>query len=65
MADGHITYTEDNLTEAVIARIRPDADPRVAEVMTALIRHVHAFVKEVRLTPQEWEQGVAFLSELG
>jgi protocatechuate 3,4-dioxygenase beta subunit len=65
MADGHITYTEGNLTEAVIARIRPDADPRVAEVMTALIRHVHDFVREVRLTPEEWEQGVAFLSELG
>jgi protocatechuate 3,4-dioxygenase beta subunit len=65
MADGHITYTEGNLTEAVIARIRPDADPRVAEVMTALIRHVHDFVREVRLTPEEWEQGVAFLTELG
>jgi protocatechuate 3,4-dioxygenase beta subunit len=65
MADGHITYTEGNLTEAVISRIRPDVDPRVAEVMTALIRHVHDFVREVRLTPEEWEQGVAFLSELG
>lgn len=65
MAEGHITYTEGNLTEAVVARIRPDADPRVAEVMTALIRHLHAFVREVRLTPEEWEQGVAFLSELG
>ncbi len=65
MADGHITYTEDNLTEAVIARIRPDADPRIIEVMTSLIRHLHAFVKEVRLTPQEWEQGVAFLTEIG
>jgi protocatechuate 3,4-dioxygenase beta subunit len=65
MADGHITYTEGNLTDAVVARIRPDADPRVTEVMTALVRHVHEFVREVRLTPEEWEEGVAFLSELG
>jgi protocatechuate 3,4-dioxygenase beta subunit len=33
--------------------------------MSALIRHVHDFVREVELTPEEWEQGVAFLSEIG
>ncbi|WP_237213417.1 dioxygenase family protein [Falsiroseomonas oryziterrae] len=65
MADGHITYTSENLTQAVLERIRPDADPRIQKVMTALIRHVHDFVREVELTPEEWEQGVAFLSELG
>ena len=65
MPEGHVTYTDANLTEAVLARIRPDADPRVAEVMTALIRHVHDFVREVKLTPGEWEEGVRFLTELG
>lgn len=65
MPDTHITYTEDNLTEAVLGRIRPEADQRVREVMTALIRHVHDFVREVQLTPEEWEQGVGFLTELG
>lgn len=65
MPDGHVTYTEANLTEAVLERIRPDAEPRIREVMSALIRHMHDFVREVQLTPEEWEQGVAFLSELG
>jgi protocatechuate 3,4-dioxygenase beta subunit len=65
MTDGHITYTAENLTGAVLDRIRPDADPRVQKVMSALIRHVHDFVREVELTPEEWEQGVAFLSEIG
>ena len=65
MAEGHVTYTSDNLTEAVLARIRPDADARMREVMAALIRHVHDFVREVELTPEEWEQGVGFLTELG
>jgi len=64
MADGHITYTDDNLTEAVLGRIRADADPRTAEIMSALVRHLHGFVREVKLTPDEWTKGVAFLTEL-
>jgi protocatechuate 3,4-dioxygenase beta subunit len=63
--DTHVTYTEDNLTDAVLARIKVDADPRTRAIMEALIRHVHAFVKETRLTPAEWEKGVAFLTSLG
>jgi len=63
--DGHVTYTSENLTEAVLGRIRPDAEPRVKQVMEALIRHVHDFVREVELTPEEWESGVAFITELG
>lgn len=65
MTEGHITYTNENLTQAVLKRIRPDAEPRIRQVMEALIQHVHDFVREVELTPEEWEQGVAFLSELG
>jgi len=65
MDQPHVTYTDENLTGAVLDRIRPDADPRTAEVMRALIRHLHDFVREVRLTPEEWGQGVAFLTELG
>ena len=65
MPEGHVTYTDANLTEAVLARIRSDADPRMAEVMTALIRHLHDFVREVKLTPAEWSEGVKFVTELG
>ena len=65
MAEAHVTYTSENLTEAVLGRIRPDADPRVQKVMTALITHVHDFVREVELTPEEWEAGIAFITELG
>ena len=65
MADGHVTYTSENLTAAVLARIAPDASPRIRKVMTALITHVHDFTRDVELTPEEWEQGVGFLTELG
>jgi protocatechuate 3,4-dioxygenase beta subunit len=64
MPDTHITYTDANLTQAVLDRIRPDVEPRVREIMVALIGHVHGFVRDVKLTPEEWGQGVAFLTEL-
>lgn len=56
---------EDNVTDAVLARLGEAADPRFREVMAALVRHLHAFVREVELTPEEWERGIRFLTETG
>jgi protocatechuate 3,4-dioxygenase beta subunit len=56
--------TEDNMTDAALGRIAPDADARLRAIMTSLIRHAHGFVRDVQLTPQEWEAGVGFLTEL-
>jgi hydroxyquinol 1,2-dioxygenase len=57
--------TEDNITDAVIARLAECADPRLKQVMTSLVRHLHAFVRDVALTEGEWEQGIAFLTATG
>lgn len=65
MADGHITYTSENLTGAVLDRIAADAGPRVRQLMTGLITHLHDYIREVELTPEEWEQAVGFITELG
>jgi hydroxyquinol 1,2-dioxygenase len=65
MPDANVTYTDANLTEAVLGRIRPDINPRMAEIMRALLSHAHAFVREVKLTPQEWQQAIGFLVEMG
>jgi protocatechuate 3,4-dioxygenase beta subunit len=65
MPDTHITYTDANLTEAVLGRIRDDIDPRTKEIMVAMLKHAHAFVREVKLTPAEWDKGIAFLSAMG
>lgn len=65
MADTHVTYTDANLTEAVLGRIRSDIDPRTREIMVALLKHAHAFVREVRLTPEEWAKGIDFLGRMG
>ncbi|MDP4004462.1 dioxygenase [Methylobacterium sp. NEAU K] len=40
-------------------------DPRLREITAALVRHLHAFAREVRLTEPEWEAGIALLNRIG
>lgn len=60
---GHMT--EDELTDEVVSRLQATPDPRLREVMQALVRHLHAFAKEVRLTDEEWLAGIRFLTATG
>ena len=57
--------TETNLTDAVLAKLEGAADPRFAQIMTSLIKHLHAFVREVELTEAEWLKGIQFLTATG
>lgn len=57
--------TEDDLTEAVLQRLSGASDPRFAQVMASLIKHLHAFIREVDLTPEEWIQTIFFLTDVG
>ena len=57
--------TEANVTDAVIARIGNDTPARVSEIMTALVRHAHAFAREVRLTPDELLYAARFIQRVG
>ena len=54
--------TESNLTEAVLAKLEGATDPRFKRIMTSLIKHLHAFVREVELTEAEWLAGIQFLT---
>ncbi|HJW11352.1 MAG TPA: intradiol ring-cleavage dioxygenase [Albitalea sp.] len=56
---------EDTITQAVIARHANAADPRLRDVMTNLVQHLHAFAREVKLTEAEWFSGIRFLTEVG
>lgn len=56
---------EERLTEAVVAKLAVCPDPRLKRVMEALIRHLHAFAREVELTEAEWATGIRFLTETG
>jgi hydroxyquinol 1,2-dioxygenase len=57
--------SEADLTDAVLARLGRAEDPRFKEIMTAVIRHLHAFVREVELTEAEWLEGIKFLTATG
>jgi hydroxyquinol 1,2-dioxygenase len=57
--------TEHNITDAVIARFEACTDPRLKEILTALVRHLHGFVRETKLTEAEWMRGIQFLTETG
>ena len=46
--------TEANLTDAVLAKLAGATNPRFQQVMSSLLRHLHAFVREVELTEAEW-----------
>jgi protocatechuate 3,4-dioxygenase beta subunit len=52
------------LTEDVIGRMN-SAAPRLREVMTLLIRHLHSFLREAALTQDEWRTGIEFLTRTG
>ena len=57
--------TEDDITASVLARFAATADPRLRQIMLALIKHLHAFVKDVELTEAEWFQAIELLTEAG
>src|SRR5438067_7852278 len=57
--------TKDDITAEVLARFSGTSDPRLREIMLALINHLHAFVKEVQLTEAEWFQAIEILTEAG
>ena len=56
---------EDTITQAVIARHAQAPDARLRDIMTSLVQHLHAFALEVRLTEEEWFQGIQFLTDTG
>lgn len=59
------TVVEQSLVDTVVASFDKAGDPRLKEVMQALTRHLHNFVREVRLTEAEWEKGIEFLTASG
>ena len=60
-----LEITVDTITGAVLDQMSTTANPRLKEVMAAAVRHLHAFAREVRLTPGEWLQGIDFVTRIG
>jgi hydroxyquinol 1,2-dioxygenase len=57
--------TPETITDAVLDQMAATPDLRLKEVMAAAVRHLHAFAREVNLTPAEWIKGIAFMTAVG
>ena len=60
-----IIENEAQLTQAVIDETYRTADPRLKEILQSLVKHLHAFAREVRLTEREFDQGINLVARLG
>lgn len=59
------TAASDELTQQVVDRFGQTPDPRLREILGALVRHLHGFIRETRLTEREWMRGIEFLTAVG
>ena len=64
-SDAAARTTPDEITAAVVERFEACTDPRLREVMQSLVRHLHAFAKEVDLTEAEWQLMIENLTATG
>ncbi|AOO84907.1 intradiol ring-cleavage dioxygenase [Bosea vaviloviae] len=58
-------FDEFTITDAVLDRVGNATEPRIREISEALVRHLHAFVREIQPTQEEWQQGIEFLTRTG
>ncbi len=58
-------FTETGSVEAVNARMGTGVDGRLSDVAASLVRHLHAFIKDVELTQAEWALAIGFLTRTG
>jgi hydroxyquinol 1,2-dioxygenase len=56
---------EQQLTDTVVASFANTPDERLKTLMQALTRHLHAFIREVRLSEDEWNAAIGFLTAAG
>ena len=57
--------TEENLTDLAVERWSNIPDPRLRQVMTSMVKHLHGFVSEVRPSGAEWFEAIKFLTATG
>jgi protocatechuate 3,4-dioxygenase beta subunit len=53
------------VTDAVVEAVNRTEDPRLRQILLALVRHLHGFVREVRLTEREFQEAARIIATLG
>src|SRR6478672_3691767 len=60
-----IIAREQDVTAAALAVMDQTSDPRLRQIMVSLVKHLHGFVRDVRLTEKEFRDAAAVIAELG
>ena len=60
-----LAIDEKTITDAALDQMAGTPSPRLKHIMAALVRHLHAFAREVDLSPEEWLDGIKFLTAVG
>ena len=60
-----VIRTEADVTDAVLHVMEQTRDPRLREILVSLVKHLHGFIREVRLTEEEFRDATAMLNEIG
>ena len=60
-----IINRQEDVTDAVVDAFKNATDPRVREILTALVKHLHAFARDVHLTEEEFEKAIQYVIALG
>jgi len=58
-------FSEERSADVVAASFAGTPSPRLRQIMSSLVTHLHAFVKDVELTEEEWAEAIAFLTATG
>lgn len=60
-----IIERQENVTDAVVEAFEGTAHARLREILISLVKHLHAFARDVHLTEEEFEKAVAYVAALG
>jgi hydroxyquinol 1,2-dioxygenase len=60
-----LAIDEKTITDAALAQMSGTSDPRLKQIMECLVKHLHQFAREIDLTPEEWINGIKFLTAVG
>src|SRR3954471_8039322 len=60
-----IIETQDDVTAAVLAEMHRTPNPRTKELLALLVKHLHAFVRETKLTEKEFQDAIGYVNAIG
>ena len=60
-----IIENQEDVTKAVLAEMHRTPDARTKDILAALVRHLHGFIREVRLTEREFQEAIALVNAIG